>query len=158
MDCTPCLPVGPAMTPFLSTPQSSALCSHSNPRPQLPSLPFTSTSLMTPLSSRGNTEPICVQGEHMCTHWCICAQFTVGLGTRGQLMKPLSEESLSSANWGLPTVVSFLCYCPEIIQSTGFELQIREEEDDPWDGPVAYGAGAMQWKSRCMGTTSGQVK
>lgn len=69
--------------------------------------------------------------------------------------------SLSRLTEGLPTVVSFLSYRPEIIQSTGFELQIREEEDDPGDGPAVHGAGAREWKGsrgRCMGTGEGQVR
>lgn len=37
-----------------------------------------------------------------------------------------------------------LCYCQEIIQSTDFELQIREEEDDLRDEPVLIGMWAKE--------------
>lgn len=59
----------------------------------------------------------------------------------------------------MPTVVSFLSYRPEIIQSTGFELQIREEEDDPGDGPALYGAGAKKSRRavQAEGGRQGQV-
>lgn len=40
---------------------------------------------------------------------------------------------------GPPTAVSFLSHRPEIVQSTGFELQIREEEDEP--------GGLVGWRS-----------
>lgn len=83
---------------------------------------------------------------------------TLGLGSKDQLTKQLSEESFSLADWGLPTVVSFLSYRPEIIQSTGFELQIREEEDDPGDGPVLYmGQGQKEQKGSAGGGKQGQV-
>lgn len=140
-------PVGSATTPFLSTPQSSTLCGHSNLRPKLP-LSSNIYYLMTLLSPRGNTEPVCLwrapcADADVSLHcsFSLCSHpSTLGLGSNDQLTKQLSEESFSPADWGLPTVVSFLSYRPEIIQSTGFELQIREEEDDLRDGPTVYGA------------------
>lgn len=70
----------------------------------------------------------------------------------------------------LPTVVSFLCYRPEIIQSAGFELQIREEVDVPGGvGSLSAGTGGKGEErpragggdsggSRCVGTDGGQVR
>lgn len=70
--------------------------------------------------------------------------FTLGFGSKDQLTKQLSEKSFSPADWRLPTVASFLSYRPEIIQSTRFELQIREEEDDPMGGQAVYSKGQGQ--------------
>lgn len=144
-----CPPVGSAATPFLSTPQSSTLCGHSNLRPRLPLLLRTST-ISWHCSLRKETLKRLSVESFMCRRWCVLTlrshPSSLGLGSKDQLTNQLSEKSFSSADWELPTVVSFLSYSPEIIQSTGFELQIREEEDDLRDGPTVYGAGAREWK------------
>ncbi len=116
---------------------------------------------MTLLSARGNTEAVCLCADADVSLHCALSPrshpSTSGLGSKDHLTKQLLEKSFSPAEWGLPTVVSFLSYCLVIIQSTGFELQIREEEDDPGERPAGYGAEVKEWEASAGWGEKGQV-
>lgn len=85
-----------------------------------------------------------------------------GLDIKGQPTERLSEKSFSAADGGLLTPVSCLSHRPEIIQSTGFELQIREEGDDLGMGlQDTRTEGLHRWRgngNRCVESEEGQVR
>lgn len=136
----------------------AALCGHSNLRPRFP------LQLQISIISWHGSPPL----ERK--HWiCLCLRVDVssrppagGLDSKGQLTERLSEKSFSAADWGPLTLVSRLSRRPEIIQSTGFELEIREEGDDlRMDLQYMRTEGLYRWRgngNRCMETEEGQVR
>lgn len=130
-----CPPVYLANMHLLSTPRSTALCGHSNLKPRLPLWLWASTISWHRSVAEETLSPF-VLIEMSCSH-----PFASGSDGKEQLTNQLSGTSFSTAHWETSTVVSFLSDRPEIIQSTHFELQIREEEDDP-----RHRAEEKKWK------------